>query len=487
MEGKKIAIIASECQPFFASGGLGDVVGSLPKRIIKLANDKATDPNQIVVILPLYSKIAHDYRNKLVYVSQHVVTLAWRKQYCGVFKYVDKGVTYYFLDNEYYFKRHNFYGYFDDGERFAFFCKAAIDTLLYLGFIPDIIHVHDWQTGLVPVYLRTNYFGNIALKDVKTIFTIHNIEYQGQYALDDDIIEDVFGISHNNAYLLEYKGCLNIMKAAMECANYVTTVSPTYAKEIQTPEYAHGLDFEIRRIVEEGKLRGILNGIDKNFYNPAKDNALFEKYDKKTFEKKAINKIRLQEMLNLPVDENIPMIGMVTRLVKHKGLELVKAAFERLMSEKVQLVILGTGDPQYEGFFKDMEYKYGSKLRVIIAFNQDLSRKIYGASDLFLMPSASEPCGLSQMIASRYGSIPLVRRTGGLTDSIVDFTVEKGNGYTFDHMSADEMLMVIRRALSDYRNADEWKKKIGRVMSVDFGWTGSAKVYLAMYEEILNK
>ena len=487
MEGKKIAIIASECQPFFASGGLGDVVGSLPKRILKAANDKKEEKNEVIVILPLYSKIAKEYRNKLVYVTQHVVTLAWRKQYCGIFKYIDKGVTYYFLDNEYYFKRSAYYGYFDDGERFAFFSKAAIDTLLFLDIVPDIIHVHDWQTGLVPVYLRTNYFGDIRLMNVKTIFTIHNIEYQGKYSFDDDIIEDVFGIDSVNAYLLEYNGCLNIMKAAMECANFVSTVSPTYANEIQTPQYAHGLDHEIRRVVSEGKLRGILNGIDKNFYSPSKDNALFEKYDRKSIEKRNVNKVKLQEMLNLPVDENIPMIGMVTRLVSHKGLEMVKKAFEELMKEKVQVVVLGTGDAQYEGFFKDMENQYGSKLRAIIAFNQDLSRKIYSASDLFLMPSVSEPCGLSQMIASRYGSVPIVRRTGGLADSICDFTLPGGNGYTFDNIDHNEMLNVIKRALNDFENKETWRKHIEKVMSVDFGWTASAKKYLQMYEEILEK
>jgi starch synthase len=277
------------------------------------------------------------------------------------------------------------------------------------------------------------------------------------------------------------------MKAAMECANFVSTVSPTYANEIQTPQYAHGLDYEIRRVVSEGKLRGILNGIDKNFYSPSKDNALFEKYDRKSIEKRNINKVKLQEMLNLPVDENIPMIGMVTRLVSHKGLEMVKKAFEELMKEKVQVVVLGTGDAQYEGFFKDMENQYGSKLRAIIAFNQDLSRKIYSASDLFLMPSVSEPCGLSQMIASRYGSVPIVRRTGGLADSICDFTLPGGNGYTFDNIDHNEMLNVIKRALNDFENKETWRKHIEKVMSVDFGWTASAKKYLQMYEEILEK
>lgn len=487
MENKTIVIVASECQPFFASGGLGDVIGSLPQKIYKEVNNKVEDDkkNQVMVFLPLYSKFTKDLRNKLVYVSQLTVNLSWRQQYCGIFKYTEKGVTYYFLDNEYYFKRSNYYGYYDDAERFAFFSKAVIDSMIHLDIKPDILHMNDWQTGLIPVYLRTNYYGNERFLTTKTIFTIHNIEYQGQYRLDQDIIEDVFGISWNDAYLLEYKGGANIMKGAMEAANYVSTVSPTYAKEILDPAKAHGLHEELLRVQAEGKLRGILNGIDKDFYNPAKDKALFVKYDKKTIELKKQNKTSLQEMLNLPVDENIPMIAMITRLVSHKGITIVRDAFERIMAEPVQMVILGTGDVAYEGFFKDMENRHGNKLRAIIAFNQDLSRKIYAASDIFLMPSIAEPCGLSQMIASRYGSVPLVRRTGGLADSIFDFTV-KGNGYTFDNVDSNEMYTVLKRAISDFYDQKTWPEKVKKVMNVDFGWTKSAKEYIKMYDELLG-
>ena len=478
---KKITFVASECQPFFASGGLGDVVGSLPKRIEKLGKGEY----EISVILPLYSKMASEYRNKLVYVGQTIVSLAWRKQYCGIYKYEDKNVKYYFVDNEYYFKRDNFYGYFDDGERFAYFSKAAIEVMLFLKDVPDIIHVHDWQTGMLPIYLRTVYFGDLRLMNVKSIFTIHNIEYQGAYSFDDDIIEDVFGISMNDSYIFEYLGGLNIMKGAMEAANYVSTVSPSYAEEILTPEFAHGLEFETNRIKQENKLCGILNGIDKNFYNPVKDKALFVNYDRHDFSNKSTNKVELQKMLDLPVGENIPMIGMVTRLVAHKGLELVRKVLENILEQNVQLVILGTGDSYYEGYFKDMESKHRNKLRVIIAFNQDLSRKIYGASDLFLMPSQSEPCGLSQMIASRYGAIPVVRETGGLKDSIRDFGMANGNGYTFAGMNPADMLHVIKHAISDYENREIWNNKVSTVMNADFGWSNSAKKYIEMYERIL--
>lgn len=480
---KKIAFVASECQPFFASGGLGDVIGSLPSRIVK----EGSSDLEVSVYLPLYSSMAAGYRNKLVYVGQIDVQLSWRKQYCGIYKYENKGVSYYFIDNEYYFKRNSFYGYYDDAERFAFFSKAVIDVMLFLNEVPSIVHTHDWQTALVSIYLRTLYYNYEEFKDVKTIFTIHNIEYQGKYSFDEDIISDVFGISMYNADILEYQGTINLMKGAMESANYVTTVSPSYAEEILTPEYAHGLEHEVRRVKEEGKLVGILNGIDKNFYNPLKDKALFANYNRKDFSNKVVNKVELQKMLNLPVDENIPLIGMVTRLVAHKGLDIVKEALESILNEKVQFVVLGTGDSYYEGFFKDMEYKYGNKLRAIVAFNQDLSRKIYAASDIFLMPSKSEPCGLAQMIASRYGSIPLVRETGGLKDSIKDFNTGKGNGYTFAGFEGHVLYETAHRALTDYEDKENWNEKVKKVMSVDFGWSASAKVYVKLYKKILDK
>ena len=486
MNSKQIVIIASECQPFFASGGLADVIGSLPERINKIVNSKK-EGNQISVILPLYSKFTNNaYRNKLAYVGQTTVNLSWRKQYCGIFKYSSKGINYYFIDNEYYFKKANFYGYFDDGERFAFFSKASIEVIKFLDITPDIIHCHDWQTGLVPVYLRTVYYHDERFINTKRIFTVHNIEYQGVYSYDEDVLEDVFGISASDGYLLEYRGQLNIMKGAMETSNYVSTVSPTYAEEIMYAYYAKGLEFEVERIKAEGKLRGILNGIDKNFYNPAKDEALFVKYDKKSFELKLENKEHLQEMLGLAVNKDIPLIGMVTRLVGHKGLELVKNALPEILNQKVQVVILGTGDSYYEWFLKDLERSFPGKLSVIIAFNQDLSRKIYASSDIFLMPSISEPCGLAQMIACRYGALPIVRRTGGLADSIKDFRNPKGNGYVFDNINSDEMLAKVLQAINDYENKELWAKHVKAAMDCDFGWTNSAKKYVEMYEELLK-
>lgn len=481
VEIKRVTFVASECQPFIASGGLGDVIGSLPKEIAKAAKNEY----QVNVILPLYSKIDKAYRKKFEFIGQTFVRLSWRKQYCGIFKYEEKGITYYFVDNEYYFKRDRLYGYFDDAERFAFFAKTAIEVMLFTNEIPDIIHVHDWQAGILPVYLRTLYYGNVLFMNVKTVFTIHNIEYQGSYALDADIIEDVFGISMNDAYLLEYRGGLNIMKGAMECANKVSTVSKTYAEEICTPEYAHGLEHEVRRVKEEGKLCGILNGIDTTFYNPLKDKNIFANYNEKDFSNKKINKAKLQEELGLPQEENIPLIGMVTRLVSHKGLDMLRDVFERIAELEVQIVILGTGDAYYEDFLREMQNKFSNKVRAVIDFNQNLSRKIYAGSDLFLMPSKSEPCGLSQMIASRYGTVAIVRETGGLKDSIIDFSNPKGNGYTFNSLDGNAMYETIKRAISDYHESN-WEQKVHMAMKSDFSWKKSAKHYINMYNELLK-
>ena len=387
---KRIGIIASECQPFFASGGLADVIGSLPQRLLKIMKEEGDA--EIFVMLPLYSKFTNEsYKEKLEYVGQTTVMLAWRKQYCGIFKYVKDGVTYYFLDNEYYFKKSNYYGYFDDGERFAFFSKASIDVMKYLDIVPNIIHCHDWQTGLVSVYLRTLYFNDPLFKDVKRIFTIHNIEYQGIYSYDEDILEDVFGIPSEYGYILEYRGQINILKGAMESSNKVTTVSPTYAEEIKYEYFSKGLELEVERIQKEGKLIGILNGIDRTSYNPKYDKALFVQYDKTTPELKVENKLKLQEMLGLQVNKDIPMVGMVTRLVGHKGLGLIKDVIGDILKEKLQLVILGTGDAYFEWFLRDIEHSFKGKVSVVIAFNNDLSRKIYASSDIFLMPSVFEP------------------------------------------------------------------------------------------------
>ncbi len=474
---KKITFIASECQPFIASGGLGDVIGSLPQEIAK------NKQFSVDVIVPLYQKMKPEYREKLEFVTKTYINLSWRKQYLGIYKYSSNNVNYYFLDNEYYFKRDNLYGYFDDAERFAFFSKAALDFMLYTENIPDIIHANDWQTGLVSVYLRTIYYHTEAFKKVKTIFTIHNIEYQGNYDLNKNMVEDVFGISFNDSYLLEYNGRLNIMKAAMECSNMVSTVSPTYAEQITTSEFGHGLEHEVNRVKDEGKLFGILNGIDTKFYNPKTDKAIYKKYDLKTIENKKINKYALQKELSLEEGDKM-IIAMITRLVSHKGLNLLIESLNDIMQEDIQFIVLGTGDSYYENYLREMEKTYPTKLRAIIDYNQPLSRKIYAGADLFLMPSVSEPCGLSQMIASVYGTIPLVRETGGLKDSIKDFS-NGGNGYTFNSYYGHDIYLTIKRALNDYQN-ETWNEKIQMTMSVDFSWKASAKQYIKQYNKLIK-
>lgn len=471
----KILYIASECQPFCATGGLGDVMGSLPKAV------KATNKDSDVrVMLPLYGDIRQEYKEQMTFLGYTYVDLAWRRQYCGVMELKKDGVVYYFLDNEYYFKREGQYGYFDDGERYAFFSKAALSVLPLLGFIPTIIHCNDWQTALVPVYLKT-LFHDEYFRNIRTVFTIHNIAYQGKY--DPAILGDVFGLGEQSRSILAYDSCINLMKGAIVCCDVLSTVSPTYAEEIKTPEYSYGLHYIIKQ--NAYKLRGIINGIDTVFYNPATDTSAFVKYDKNDDDGKKQNKLQLQQMLNLPVDEKIPVVSMITRLVDLKGIDLVIQSIDELMKNHLQLVILGKGDVRYENILRGFEHRYPNKLRVIIAFNQDLSRKIYAASDIYLMPSRTEPCGLAQMIASRYGAIPITRETGGLNDSIIDFGTGHGNGWTFKNYNARDFVYVVKNAVEVFHNhKDAWKDLRKVVFDSDFSWEKSAKEYWKIYNTL---
>ncbi len=477
---KLIAYAASECQPFFTSGGLADVIGSLPKSIINTSNDY-----DIIVFLPLYKSLNKDFINKFDLLYNLKIKLSWRNLECNIYSYTLNNIKYYFIDNEYYFQRDKLYGYFDDVERFAFFSKACIEFILKEKLNIDIIHCHDWQTGMLLVYLSTIYYHEKLFFNTKRIFTIHNIEYQGIYSFDSDILENVFGIDHHDGYLLEYNGQVNIMKGAMECANIVSTVSPSYALEIKTSQYAHNLEYEVNRVYDEGKLFGILNGIDYEFYNPILDKSLFNNYDFNSIDRKVLNKEELQKLLGLNVNKDIPLYGMVTRLVWHKGLEILKRALPDLLKEDLQLVLLGTGDSYYENFLKEMENRFPTKLKVILAFNQDLSRKIYSGIDFFIMPSESEPCGLSQMIASRYGAIPLVRETGGLKDSIRDFSLSNGNGFTFSTNSEKDFIGMVKRSIHLFKS-DDLNKCIKDVMQKDFSWQTSAKEYIKLYSKLIK-
>lgn len=471
---RKILFAASECTPFIATGGLAEVIASLSK---SLAQDEEYD---VRVVLPLYSDIRGDYRQRFTYLGNIIVPLGWRNQYCGIFSYEESGVTFYFLDNEYYFRRGGCYGYYDDGERFAFFSRAVMEILGFLQFYPDVLHCHDWQSALAAIYLKTIYCHRREYSLIRAVFTIHNIEYQGKYSLD--VLEDLFGISNDYRYLLEFDGCANLMKAAIECSETFTTVSPTYAEEIKRAEYAHGLQGEVER--NAFKLRGILNGIDVKSYDPATDPALFAPYSAENPAGKEVCKAELQKMLGLPVREDVPVVAMISRLVAHKGLDLVRAAIEELLADDVQFVLLGTGDSEYESYFKDLANRYKGKAVSIIAFNGDLSRKIYSGADIFLMPSKSEPCGLSQMIASRYLTVPVVRETGGLYDSIRPYGAG-GNGFTFAAYNAGDMLYVLREAVSLYKNKPEWQKLMIKAGTTDFSWQRSAEEYKKLYTDTL--
>ncbi len=469
----KVLYASSEARPFAASGGLADVAGSLPKAL----------RNRLVgcrVVLPLYESVPAELRDTMTFLTSFSVPVAWRRQYCGVFEAKHNGVIYYLLDNQYYFKRCGLYGHYDDAERFAFFSRAVLEMLKYIDFKPDVIHANDWQCGLIPVYHTLFYAPQPPYSSIRTVYTIHNIQYQGKYGME--ILEDVFGISREDAHLLEHDGCVNIMKGAIETADRVTTVSPTYAKEILDPWFSHELDPILR--MREWKLSGILNGIDTISYDPATDKALYANYTADDFSAKAVNKKALQERLNLPQRADVPLIGMVSRLVAHKGFDLVQYIMERLLQEDVQVVILGSGEWVYESFFREMAERYPQKFSYCSGFVPELAQKIYAASDLFLMPSKSEPCGLSQMVACRYGAVPIVRETGGLKDSIHDCGDGAGNGFTFQSYNADDMYGAILRGLGAYHNKEHWPLLVERAMRSDFSWGRSANEYIRLYKSL---
>ena len=471
----KVLFASSEALPFMASGGLGDVAGSLPhalrKRLIGCR-----------VVMPMYDTIRQELKDKMKFITHISVPVAWRRQYCGIFEAKHNGVIYYLLDNQYYFKRNTIYGHYDDAERFAFFSRAILEIIPHIDFKPDIIHCNDWQTALTPVYYSAMYANSPGYENIKTIFTIHNIQYQGIYGME--LLQDVLGIPADKTSLLEYDGCVNFMKGAIECADKVTTVSPSYANEILDPWYSHGLDSILNE--RRYKLSGILNGIDTVGYDPKTDKDIKANYSAADPSGKKEDKEELQKLMNLPVKPNVPIVGMVTRLVSHKGLDLVKGILDELLSKaEMQLVVLGSGDYEYESYFRWIAEKYPDKVGLRLGFVPDLARKIYAGADMFLMPSKSEPCGLSQMVALRYGTIPIVRETGGLRDSITDCGDGKGNGFTFKSYNAHDMLDSIYRALTLYYNGD-WNELVLRALNCDFSWGRSANAYIRLYKELLK-
>lgn len=471
----KVCFIAAEAAPFVKVGGLGDVIGSLPKSLRELGVDAR-------VILPLYSSIDRE-RFGLKYKAYQFVDLGWRHSYCGIFETEVDGVPCYFVDNEQYFNRDSIYGQIDDGERFAFFSKAALEILPALDFKPDVVNVNDWHTALSVIYLDVLKSREAEFyKDMKSVLSIHNIEFQGRFNPYE--MGNLFGLENKYFDALIYNGDVNLLKGAIQLADRVNTVSETYAREILDPYFSYGLDKILT--VEQGKLRGILNGIDVDKFNPKTDPMIPVNYDLKTFEDKVQNKLAFQKEMDLEVNADIPLIGMVTRLTHQKGIDLILQASEEILKTGAQLVILGTGDAHYESALRSLEHYRHDRVRSILLFSNEMSAKIYAASDLFLMPSKTEPCGLSQLISMRYGTVPVVHRVGGLRDTVIPFTGVEGNGFTFESFQAGDMMDAIYRAVTCfYQSPDEWKQIIKNNLQKDVSWEQSAKKYLDLYHEVV--
>ena len=477
---KKMQIVfaSAECAPFVKTGGLGDVAGSLPAALVRAGAE-------VIVMVPKYATIKDEYKSQMEHFSDFYVSLGWRNEYCGLEKLEHDGVTYMFIDNERYFARDYPYGFFDDGERFAFFSKAITESLQHLpaGFECDILHCNDWQTALAPVFLREFYQGLPLYERVKTVFSIHNVAFQGQFS--DTVMEDILGVAHIPAAASQLRcdACsINYMLGALRYADAITTVSPTYANEIQTPEFGEGLDGVLRE--RSYALQGILNGIDVAGFDPATDKRIAANYTVDDRSGKAVCKAKLQEELGLEVRDDRPLMVMVTRLTRQKGMDLVMYALDRILAGGVQVAVLGTGDRDYEDGLRYFQDKYPGTMAARIEFDPALSQRMYAAADMFLMPSKFEPCGLSQIIAMRYGTLPIVRETGGLKDTVIpynEFTGE-GTGFSFSNFNGDEMGdAVFRAARLFWDNRDAWNQLVTQAMSQDFSWTRSADKYLDLY------
>lgn len=475
----KVLFIAAEAAPFIKIGGLGDVVGSLPKAMI----DEGVDTR---VVLPLYSRID---RNKydIKFVKYIYVSLGWRNVYCGIFETVYEGVHYYFIDNEQYFNRGSIYGEVDDGERFAFFSKACLDIMPHIDFKAEVINANDWHTALSVVYLdeyKNKQFD--FYKDIKSVFSIHNVEFQGKY--NPYILGSLFGLGNEYLDALTFDGDINLLKGAVQLADRVNTVSETYANELLNPYFSFGLSPIFER--EQWKMRGIVNGIDDTKFNPKTDKFIMQNYSSKKFKytNKEKNKLELQKSLGLEVNPEIPVIGMVTRLTDQKGINLILEVYEQILNMGTQIIILGTGDEYYENELRNMEFRRHDRARAVIMFSEEMSSKIYAGSDIYLMPSKSEPCGLSQMIAMKYGTVPVVNRVGGLRDTVEPYNSETGDGrgFTFENFNAYDMLDAVKRCL-DVFNYDKkgWKQILDNDLNYDSSWKISARKYMDMYEEII--
>ncbi|WP_018247626.1 glycogen synthase GlgA [Orenia marismortui] len=479
MKKLKVLFVSSELSPFIKTGGLADVAGALPKELKKLVHD-------VRVVMPQYSQIPSKYIQNLEHLIHFRTRVVWRNEYVGVNKLDNKGIITYFIDNKSYFHRDNIYENEDKYLQFAYFCRAVLEMLPKINFKADIIHCNDWHTGPLSIMLKDNYQKYNFYKDIKTVYTIHNLRYQGVFSRR--ILEDVLGIDHKywDLGVIEHDNCINYMKMGIEASDLITTVSNTYAKEIKTAEYGEGLDYVMRMNGDD--LYGILNGISYKDNDPAVDNRIYSNYDIDNLEGKYENKIKLQEEMGLPQKADIPVIGLISRLVDQKGLDLIALVIDELMQEDIQLVMLGTGSFKYEEMFKEMSRLYPNKVAANIKYDATLAQKIYAGSDMFLMPSKFEPCGLGQLFSLRYGTIPIVRETGGLKDTIQSYNEVngEGNGFSFTHYNEKDMLYTIKRAISFYYKREVWRKMVENAMKNDFSWTNSAERYIELYNKLLT-
>lgn len=471
----KVLFAASEGTPFAKSGGLADVIGSLPKAMRELGVDAR-------VVLPKYEEIPDNFRHKMKPIYRTTVPVGWRNQYCGVEYLEYNGVPFYFIDNEYYFKRPGLYGYGDEAERYAFFCRAVLEIIPHINFKPHVIHSHDWHTGMVSPLLKAHYSKDPFYKGMGTVFTIHNLRYQGVFPRE--VLADLLDLddSYFTADKLEFYGKVNFMKGGVVFSDVINTVSKSYAEEIKTPYFGENLDGLLSYRSKD--LYGIVNGIDYSEFNPYTDPHIFYPYDSKSLEIKAKNKMELQRNHGLPVSEKIPLTAIISRLTSQKGIDLIARVLEEILSMEGQLIVLGAGDEQYEHLFKDAAWRHPDKLAINIMYDEKLAHQIYSGADLILMPSQFEPCGLGQLIAMSYGTIPIVRETGGLKDTVVPYNEQtgEGNGFTFTNYNAHDMLYTIERAYKYYQQP-VWKKLQEKTMSIDYSWKESAKQYQELYQK----
>ena len=476
----KVLFVASEAVPFSKTGGLADVAFALPKALRKEKIDAR-------VMISKTFDLSDTLKSEENHINHFYIDVGWRRQYVGLSELEHEGVPYYFIDNEYYFNRNGLYGHYDDGEKFSYFCRSVLESIRHMDFKPDIIHFNDWHTGMIPALLNEHYRHDEEYRDIKTVYTIHNLKYQGVFG--PEILSDLLnmGPQHYHSGGMEFHGGVSFMKSGLNFADAITTVSETYAKEIQYPFFGERLDGLLRH--RDSDLYGITNGLDHDIYDPRKDQHVQWKYDSRSLKKKRENKHVLQEQLGLPVRDDVPMMVMVTRLAHMKGLDLIEHVLEEIMEKDIQFVVLGTGEAHYENMMRHYQHKYPDKLRAEIQFNAPLAHQIYAGADLFLMPSLFEPCGLGQQIALRYGTLPIVRETGGLKDTVVPYNKfsDEGNGFSFTNYNAHEMLFTIQDALELYKDRRSWNRVVRRAMKSDTSWKNSALQYIDIYQNVLNR